>query len=271
MPELHWEAAVGIVLNVHHLSVVGQDEKLTTSEGIQTDELHALCHTQTPTMIVVVFMVCVSRQFMLLNVYDYFWFARQSSVLNFGVGRNMFYFRGRMKLQCGHTHTLPGGRSLETHTHTHKLTERTWLLQYRGPDRLNGAPCKQDKTLTCQMLFSLSADNPLLGVLQEACKKKTTRNTHVKVGQSNRKLRWGRCQETGQGTWLWWWIVLRSWWSGVSVGVWACTAASPPQMNWKQTTPRMHYTVFFQHAITWQLRSSPEQIGSLFWSLTSCV
>lgn len=52
---------------------------------------------------------------------------------------------------------------------------------------------KQDKTLTCQMSFSLSADNPLLGVLQEACKKQKNkiRNTHVKVGQSNRKQRWG--------------------------------------------------------------------------------
>lgn len=32
MSELHWEAAIGIVLNVHNFSVVGQDEKLTTSE-----------------------------------------------------------------------------------------------------------------------------------------------------------------------------------------------------------------------------------------------
>lgn len=30
--ELHWEAAVGVVLDVHHFSVVGQDEELTTSE-----------------------------------------------------------------------------------------------------------------------------------------------------------------------------------------------------------------------------------------------
>lgn len=33
MSKLHWEAAVWIVLNVHHFSVVGQDEKLTTSVG----------------------------------------------------------------------------------------------------------------------------------------------------------------------------------------------------------------------------------------------
>lgn len=58
---------------------------------------------------------------MLLNVYDYFWFARQSSALNFGLGRNVFNFRDGMKLQRGHTHTLPGGRSLETHTDTQRL------------------------------------------------------------------------------------------------------------------------------------------------------
>lgn len=61
MPELHREAAVGIVLNVHHLSVVGQDEKLATSEGVQTDELHGLCHTWRPIMIFLFFFknVCV--------------------------------------------------------------------------------------------------------------------------------------------------------------------------------------------------------------------
>lgn len=32
MSELHGEAAVGIILDVHDFSVVGQDEKLTTSE-----------------------------------------------------------------------------------------------------------------------------------------------------------------------------------------------------------------------------------------------
>lgn len=32
MSELHWEAAVWVVLNVHNFSVVGQDEKLTTSK-----------------------------------------------------------------------------------------------------------------------------------------------------------------------------------------------------------------------------------------------
>lgn len=41
--KLHWEAAVWVVLNVHNFSVVGQDEKLTTSEekkeGI-TEEPH---------------------------------------------------------------------------------------------------------------------------------------------------------------------------------------------------------------------------------------
>lgn len=30
--ELHREAAIGVVLNIHNFSVVGQDEKLTTSE-----------------------------------------------------------------------------------------------------------------------------------------------------------------------------------------------------------------------------------------------
>lgn len=59
---------------------------------------------------------------------------------------------------------------------------------------------KQDKTLTCQMSFSLSADNPLLGVLQEACKKKQPpRNRHVKVGQSNRKLNGGPGGVSGNG------------------------------------------------------------------------
>lgn len=32
MSELHGEAAVRIILNVHDFSVVGQDEKLATSE-----------------------------------------------------------------------------------------------------------------------------------------------------------------------------------------------------------------------------------------------
>lgn len=32
MSELHWEAAIWVVLNVHNFSVVGQDEKLTTSK-----------------------------------------------------------------------------------------------------------------------------------------------------------------------------------------------------------------------------------------------
>lgn len=32
VPELHWEAAIGVVLNVHNFSVVGQNEKLPTSE-----------------------------------------------------------------------------------------------------------------------------------------------------------------------------------------------------------------------------------------------
>lgn len=34
---------------------------------------------------------------------------------------------------------------------------------------------------------------------------------------------------------LWWWTERRSWWWGVSVGAWACTAASPPQTSWEQT------------------------------------
>lgn len=32
MSELHREAAVGVILDVHNFCVVGQDEKLTTSE-----------------------------------------------------------------------------------------------------------------------------------------------------------------------------------------------------------------------------------------------
>ena len=39
-----------------------------------------------------------------------------------------------------------------------------------------------------------------------------------------------------ESTWLLWWIVLPSWWWGVSVDVWACMAASPPQMSWGKIT-----------------------------------
>lgn len=35
--ELHREAAVGIVFNVHHFSVVGQNKKLPAPEGVQTN------------------------------------------------------------------------------------------------------------------------------------------------------------------------------------------------------------------------------------------
>lgn len=35
--ELHREAAIGIVLNIHHFSVVGQNKKLPAPERVQTN------------------------------------------------------------------------------------------------------------------------------------------------------------------------------------------------------------------------------------------
>lgn len=53
--ELHREAAVGIVLNVHDFSVVGQNEKLAAPEGVQTNSgnlpeyLEACCVSTSPS------------------------------------------------------------------------------------------------------------------------------------------------------------------------------------------------------------------------------
>lgn len=73
--------------------------------------------------------------------------------------------------------------------------------------------------------------------------------------------------ETCRDTWLWWWTVLRSWWWGVSAGVSACTAASPPQTSWEtnHTSNDLHS---FVHRITSYILKACGFVSSLTASNT---
>ena len=73
--------------------------------------------------------------------------------------------------------------------------------------------------------------------------------------------------ETRRDTWLWWWTALRSWWWGVSAGVSACTAASPPQTSWEtnHTSNDLHS---FVHRITSYILKACGFVSSLTASNT---